>query len=184
MRQIAKAIVNFCQPRDVFSILALAFGDRFPGRQRFVGPFEDVEVLAQVLAVLRFAGRKFDGFFVTLDRRVFQASLAIEVSDLRVSQRVVGSCFYNTAPNFQSLFATFCLFNFFVTHHQLAPVTEKVRIARSRLDQFGILFGSFFVALIVDQLINETLPQIRSLGSQLERLFHPLTGFLDPRRRR
>ena len=107
LRQVSEAVVNLCQPRDVFRRLTFAFGNRFPNLQRLIGAFQNMKVLTKVLAILRFAGREFDCFLVTLNRFGFESRLTIEIGNLRMRDRIVGSRFDNSAPNFDRLLATF-----------------------------------------------------------------------------
>ena len=137
--QISKAVVNLRQPRNVLRRLAFAFRNRFPNLQRLIGTFENMKVLTEVFAILRFARRQFDRLFVALDGFCFQPGLTIEICHLRVRDRIVGPRFDNTAPDLDRLFASFRLFDVAILHHQLAPVAQKVWISRCRFNQQRIL---------------------------------------------
>ena len=140
LRQVTKTVVDFRQPRHVFRRVAFAFSDRFPNLQRVLGSLENMKVLTKIFTVLCFARRQLNRSLISFDRFCLESRLPIEVSNLRVGERIFRSCFDNATPNLDCLLAPFRFFNIAILHHQLAPVAKEVRIPGSRLNQQRILF--------------------------------------------
>ena len=110
--------------------------------------------------------------------------MTIEIGDLSLRQSVIGSSLDDSAPDFNGLLTTFAFFDAAILHHQLAPVSEEIRITRRRFNQQRVLIGRLGVPLVIDKLVNKRLSQIGALGCQRERLLHPLTGLFNSRRGR
>ena len=179
--EISEAVVNLCQSSNVLSGSLFAFCHRRPCLQRIVGLLLDVIELAEVFAILWICRSQRHGFFIQLLRVVDQIGLTKQVRDLSRGNGIVGATGHNLVPDANS----FLLSNFqilrLVSQNQLAPVSQKIRIPRCGRDELFILLNGFGNSLIVNQLINERLSQIRPRRRQLQRLFHPLSRLRDAR---